>query len=292
MKRIAIFLGLTFSLSWTLAFILMANGGLANPYWIIALSAMMLIPALSVVATRLITKEGFKNFGLKPHLKGNILIYLIAWFGPALLILLGALVYFLIFPNYFDPSMSQIAQVYEAQGVALVEGSLTSIFIIQFVMGLFLSPLLNIITCSGEEIGWRGYLLPKLMDHYSPRLSIVISGFIWGLWHGPIIAMGYNYGLDYPFFPWAGILAMIVFSIFVGSFFSYLTIRTKSFWPAAMAHGSLNGFAGISVFFTSGNPSPFIGPLPLGLIGGIGFLVVGALCFVLVGRETDQKKLI
>ncbi len=187
--------------------------------------------------------------------------------------------------------MSQIAEMYVAQGLPLAQGSLTTIFITQFVMGLFLSPLLNILTTSGEEIGWRGYLLPKLMDHYNPRLAILVSGFIWGLWHAPIIAMGYNYGRDYPFFPWLGILAMIVFSIFVGSFFSFLAIKTKSFLPAAIAHGSLNGFAAISVFFTIGNPSPFIGPLPLGIIGGIGFLIVGTVCFVLVGKDAQKKRL-
>lgn len=289
MKRIAIFLGFTFTLSWTIAFILMANGGLENPYWVIALAGIMLIPALSVVATRLITKEGFKDFGLKPNFKGNILIYIIAWFGPALLILLGALLYFLIFPSHFDLTMSQtasqLASVYEAQGMTLTKDSLFALFITQFIMGLFLSPLLNIITTSGEEIGWRGYLLPQLMNHYDPRLSVLISGAIWGLWHAPIIAMGYNYGIGYSFFPWGGIFAMILLSIFIGTFFSYLSIRTKSFLPAAIAHGSLNGFAAISVFFTSGNPSPFIGPLPTGIIGGIGFLIVGIICFVLIGKD-------
>lgn len=285
MKRLAIFLGLTFFLTWTLEFALMANGGLSNSYAIFVLSAVMLMPAISVVATRLITREGFKDFGLKPHFKGNVRFYLMAWFGPALLIALGAVIYFLLFPNQFDPTMSQMAGLYAAQGVSLPEGSLLTIFITQLAFGIFLGPLLNIITTSGEEIGWRGYLLPKLMEMYSPRVSIVISGVIWGLWHAPIIAMGHNYGIGYPTAPWGGILAMVVFCLFIGSFFSFLAIRTGSFLPAAMAHGSLNGFAAISIWFTLGTPSPFIGPSPTGIIGGIGLIVVGAICFVLVGRQ-------
>lgn len=285
MKRLGIFLGLTFLLTWTLEFVLMANGGLSNSYAIVILSVVMLIPAISVVITRFITREGFKDFGLKPHFKGNVRFYLMAWFGPALLITLGALIYFLIFPSQFDPSMSQIASLYESQGVSMSEGTIFTIFISQLALGIFTSPLLNIITTSGEEIGWRGYLLPKLMEHYSTRASIIISGVIWGIWHAPIIAMGHNYGLGYPTAPWGGILAMIVFCLFVGSFFSFLAIRTGSFLPAAMAHGSLNGFAAISTFFVLGSPSPFVGPLPVGIIGGFGFIVVGIICFLQVGNK-------
>lgn len=285
MKRIGIFLGIAFFLTWTLEFALMANGGLASSYAIFVLSAVMLMPALAVVATRLITKEGFQDFGLKPHFKGNVRYYLMAWFGPAALIALGAVIYFLLFPSQFDPTMSQMAGIYVAQGFDLPEGTLFTIFLTQLLLGIFLAPLINIITTSGEEIGWRGYLLPKLMEMYSPRISIIISGIIWGLWHAPIVAMGHNYGTGYPTAPWGGILAMVVFCLFIGSFFSFLAIRTKSFLPAAIAHGSLNGFAAISIWFTLGSPSPFIGPLPTGIIGGIGLIIVGSICFVLVGGE-------
>ena len=288
MKRLGIFLGLTFFLTWALEFALMANGGLASSYSIFVLSAVMLMPAISVVATRLITREGFKDFGLKPHLKGNVRYYLIAWFGPALLIALGALIYFLLFPGQFDPTMSQMASLYAVQGVSLPEGTLFTIFIAQLLLGIFLAPLLNIITTSGEEIGWRGYLLPKLMESYSPRVSIIISGVIWGLWHAPIIAMGHNYGTGYSTAPWGGILAMVVFCLFIGSFFSFLAIRTKSFLPASIAHGSLNGFAAISIWFTLGTPSPFIGPSPTGVIGGIGLIIVGIICFVLIGGKKSE----
>ena len=291
MKRLGIFLATTFILTWSLEFILMANGGYSNPYLIFILSGVMLIPAISVVITRLITHEGFKKFGLKPHFKGNIKFYLMAWFGPSVLILTGAALYFLIFPAHFDPTMSSITQVYQAQGIDVTASSMTTIFIAQFAAGMLLSPVLNIITTLGEEIGWRGYLLPKLREHYSDRIAIVISGAIWGLWHAPIIAMGHNYGTGYPFYPWGGILAMIAFCLFIGSFFSYLVIRTKSVLPAAIGHGALNGFVGITAFFTIGDVSPFIGPMATGIIGGIGFIVVGTICYVLVGRQAKPHSI-
>ncbi|HEY5558020.1 type II CAAX endopeptidase family protein [Acetobacterium sp.] len=286
MKRLFIFLGLTFVLTWIVEFTLMANGGLSGPYAYIVLAGIMFIPALSVVITRLITKEGFKNFGLKPRFKGHIRYYVTAWFAPSLLIVCGALFYFLISPSHFDLTMSNMFQLYRAQGADATQSTLMASFLAQVVVGLLFGPLLNIITTLGEEIGWRGYLLPKLMEMVSGRKAVAISGAIWGLWHAPVIAMGYNYGFDYAFFPWGGILAMIVFGFFAGSFLSYLAIRTKSVLPAAIAHGSLNGFAAISVWVTIGQTSPFIGPLPVGIIGGFGLIVLGTVCFYLIGQPT------
>lgn len=288
MKRLVIFLGLAFVLTWIVEFILMANGGLANPYGYVVLAGIMFIPALSVVITRLVTKEGFKNFGLKPHFKGHIRYYILAWFGPALLIVCGAVFYFLLSPSHFDPTMSNMFYLYTAQGAEATQSTLMASFLAQVAVGLLIGPLLNIITTLGEEIGWRGYLLPKLMEKVSVRKAIVISGGIWGLWHAPVIAMGYNYGFDYLFSPWGGILAMIVFAFFAGSFFSFIAIRTKSVLAAAIAHGSLNGFASISVWVTIGNTSPFVGPLPVGIVGGFGLIVVGTVCFYLIGRPKSN----
>lgn len=284
MQRLLLFLGITFFLTWSLEFGLMAAGGLSTSFAILALSLVMLIPAISVIITRLITKEGFKDLGLKPHFRGNIRYYLMAWFGPSLLILLGAIIYFLIFPANFDPTLSHMVDIFQANGGDLQGSGFTTYIVLQFAIGILLAPVLNIVTTSGEEMGWRGYLLPKLQEHVSLPNAVLISGAIWGIWHAPIIAMGHNYGLGYAFFPVGGILAMIIFCVVVGSFFSFLAVRTKSFLPAAIAHGSLNGFAAISLIFTKGDTSPFIGPLPVGLIGGIGFIVVGIICFGIMSR--------
>lgn len=35
----------------------------------------------------------------------------------------------------------------------------------------------------GEELGWRGYLLPKLLEKHNPLTASMILGFIWTFWH-------------------------------------------------------------------------------------------------------------
>ena len=37
----------------------------------------------------------------------------------------------------------------------------------------------------GEEIGWRGFALPKLLERYSPLISSLILGALWAVWHFP-----------------------------------------------------------------------------------------------------------
>lgn len=49
---------------------------------------------------------------------------------------------------------------------------------------LFLS---SIITATGEEIGWRGFLLPKLAEVWSVKKAVVTSGLIWAVWHFPLM---------------------------------------------------------------------------------------------------------
>lgn len=286
MKRLYIFLALTFLLTWTGAFVLMNAGGNSNPIVITAFMLFMFIPAISVLITRKITKEGFNDMWIKPNIKGNVKYYLMAWFLPPILITLGAIIYFLIFPSKFDPNMNEMVKLYNQKDVSLsTDIPIILQFIPQILIAILLAPILNLAPTLGEELGWRGYLLPKLCERYSNVVAVLISGIIWGVWHAPMIAMGHNYGLGYPSAPFGGIAAMIVFCIFTGAFLSYLALKVRSAMPAAVAHGALNGFAAAGLFFVVGESNPFVGPLPTGIIGGIGFIITGIICFLLVRRE-------
>lgn len=143
---------------------------------------------------------------------------------------------------------------------------------------VLVAPLLNCITCFGEEWGWRGYLLPHLMEKRSITFSVVVGGIIWGLWHAPITVLGHNYGLDYPGWPILGIVAMCCFCVTLSCLFSWLTLRAKSCLPAVFAHGAVNSCISAPTMFLVGAANPFVGPTATGIIGGIGFIVVAILC--------------
>lgn len=296
MKKVKIFLMTTFILTWSICFRLMAKGGYQNQYATIALIVCMTIPAISVILTSLITKSKFKDVWIKPNFKGNLKYYLIAWFSPAILIVIGAGVYFLVFPSHFDGSMNTFITSMKNQ--MLIAGQtppsteqLKSLLIIQLATSVLIAPILNFVTCLGEELGWRGYLLPNLCEKYSYLKATIISGVIWGIWHAPMVAMGHNYGLEYKFAPIGGILAMIVFCVVAGALLSYVTLKTKSSIAATFSHGMINGFAAIgTIFIAIPNPNPFIGPTPVGFIGGIGFIVVGILCLIKIDKMDKEIK--
>ena len=86
----------------------------------------------------------------------------------------------------------------------------------------------------GEEYGWRGYLLPKLMTKYSVFVSGLISGFIWGIWHFPAYLIGTGTPLE---------MSFVVFMVWVllGSlFFSWIYYYTRSVLLAMFVHISAN----------------------------------------------------
>jgi membrane protease YdiL (CAAX protease family) len=124
---------------------------------------------------------------------------------------------------------------------------LTLIIGLQALFALTLAPLFNTLFALGEELGWRGYLLPTLMPLGQGR-AILLSGVIWGVWHAPAILQGHNY----PGQPVLGVFLMVGFCVLFGAILSWLYLRTGSPWAPALGHGALNAFAGIPLMFMPG----------------------------------------
>jgi FtsH-binding integral membrane protein len=93
--------------------------------------------------------------------------------------------------------------------------------------------------------------------------------------------MGYEYGFDYPGFPLVGMLLFLLFTISAGILLGWVTLRGRSVWPAVIGHSAINGIAALALLFTQGEPPSLLGPLPVGLIGMIGYLVLGAVLYFL-----------
>jgi membrane protease YdiL (CAAX protease family) len=200
------------------------------------------------------------------------------WFLPAAMTLIGAALFFVLFPQYFDASLSLVKQQIAASPT-LSSLSPWMVIIIQLVAGVMIAPILNSIATFGEEFGWRAYLLPKLMP-LGGRKAMLLIGLIWGVWHWPVIFMGYEYGFKYPGHPWVGPLLFIWVTFGLGIFLGWLTLRSQSVWPAVIGHAAINGIAGAAVLVTTGQPNTLLGPLPVGIIGSLGFALVAIAIFV------------
>ncbi|MCL2881032.1 MAG: CPBP family intramembrane metalloprotease [Treponema sp.] len=135
---------------------------------------------------------------------------------------------------------------------------------ISLAQGLIAGITVNAVAAFGEETGWRGFLLRQFRGMHFLKASPLI-GFIWGIWHAPLILMGHNY----PQHPRIGVLMMIAFCILLTPIIIYLSIKAKSVIAAAIAHGTMNAIAGISIMAVSGGND-----LTTGITGAAGFITL------------------
>lgn len=291
-KRILIFLAFAFGIAWSMGLIVYLTGGLVDSPVLVEVPGVMNLtlatvliavaymwaPALGNILTRLVTREGWHDAKLKPRLRRGWPYWLAAIFLPAVLTIIGAVVFFLLFPQYFDPELG-VLQSMLGESASLMPVPLWGLVVIQVVQGILLSPIINSLFTFGEEFGWRGYLQPKLMP-LGGRRTMLLMGVIWGVWHWPVIAMGHNYGFGYPGAPWTGLLAMVWFTLVIGTFLGWATLRGSSVWPAVLGHAAINGIAGLAVIVMQGEPNPLLGPLPVGLIGSAGFTLLALWLFL------------
>jgi len=300
MKRIGIYLTFAFGISWATGLVIYLTGGLENSptyeiagaqiglAYILLATFYMFGPAIANILTRLITREGKKDLFLRPNFdKGRWLSYLAAWILPGILTVIGMVLFFTLFPGHFDRELSPLKTQLQAASTPVVLNPWL-IVIVQTFQALLISPLLNAIPTFGEEFGWRGYLQPKLMP-LGGRRAILLTGLIWGVWHWPVILMGYNFGTDYFGAPFLGPLAMVWFTLTLSVLLGWVTIKANSLWPAVIAHGALNGIAAPSLLFVRGNPSSLLGPTPVGLIGGLGFTILAIVILLLPNTLTPKK---
>jgi len=249
-----------------------------------------LIPVLAAICTRLILKDK-SSWNLDVRAWRNKKALLLSAFLPGLAVLFGAAIYYLIFPQNLSANIQSLldfcAQYGLPVGIQINGGIIVFIAVFLWIISAFAIPIHFFEL--GEEIGWRGYLLPKMLSFMSVRKSVLVNSVLWGIAHVPLIFFGFNYGVDYWGAPITGILLMILFCICSGICLSYSMIKTNNCMYAAIIHGAINVAADIQIISIAVN-KPLIGPTPTGIIGMSVFVAVSAFIFF-VKIKTQQNKL-
>jgi membrane protease YdiL (CAAX protease family) len=142
-----------------------------------------------------------------------------------------------------------------------------------------IGPLLGLIISFGEEYGWRGFLQTELNKLGRVRGTLLL-GVIWGIWHWPVIWMGYNY----PGQPVLGSLFMVAYCVILAYFLAYAVFKSKGVWTAAYLHALNNQTLS---FFLMAVVAPVNKMNSFGM--GLPALLLGAVVILLLLRDPIWK---
>ncbi|MFD1938007.1 MULTISPECIES: CPBP family intramembrane glutamic endopeptidase [Nonomuraea] len=271
----ALFLLVTFGTAWLAASPLWLGEGLADPLFGPLIGLMMFTPGVGVLAVWLARRTPFRAWARQTgltfgeHPRRTVGLLLVTWAAVPLVVYgtlaltaaLGLVSLDLDRLSIFTSMLGSSADPHTA-------------LVVQLLASTLLLPILNIIPMLGEEWGWRGWLLPQLVASRGVFGGLVLSGVIWGLWHAPATALGYNYP---SIGPWAAVL-FVGFCVLAGMLFGWLRLRTGSLWPAVIGHAALNPAASLALLLGDAADPP--NTVLAGITGLVGWAVLAVITAV------------
>lgn len=163
---------------------------------------------------KLFSGMGFRRCGLKYILAGILI--------PLLYLLVPYMIYWGMHPENFAYS-----------GVAL------HLILKDCLPAAVIGTVVSLLTAAGEEIGWRGFLVPVLNQRLGLKKTLLITGLFWCLWHFPLLIWGgYMEGQSLLY----SLIAFVLCIFPVGVICGLLSLESGSMWPCAFLHAAHNNF--------------------------------------------------
>lgn len=197
--------------------------------WVVPL---MWTPTFASVVARLARHEGFADVSF--HLGGRR-----GWqavlFGLVFPLVIGLVAY----GTAWTTELAQFVIPTTGLTPKLLAGltlPATLIFVLALLIAATVGTVFSALLAIGEEIGWRGYMLTRLIDAGIPR-PVLVSNLIWALWHIPMTLAGVYAAGSSPVLS-AGLLLIGVLAI--GHVIAWLRLNTGSIWPGIALHAAWN----------------------------------------------------
>ena len=163
---------------------------------------------------KLFAKGGFRKCSLRYVLLGCVL--------PLVYLLIPYMIYWGLYPTNF---------AYHGVSLGVILGDIVPVM----VVGIFTS----LLSALGEEIGWRGFMVPALYERLGLNKTLLISSLFWCCWHLPLL-IGGDYMPGTPL--WYQLPAFVLCIFPVGVMAGLLTLESGSLWPAAFLHAAHNNY--------------------------------------------------
>ena len=281
---VVVFVAVSFAGAWLVVLPLWLDpAGLSSPVASLLLPLMMFTPALAtlvvVFALRTPRERRRAFLGIWPLGRlGRWFVFL----GVGLvvpIVLVVATVFVGAALGWVDLDLATLSGFRAQLDAAVPAGTPlppVQVLVVLQLVQLPLGAVLNSVFAAGEEIGWRGWLQPALMP-LGTWPALVITGVVWGLWHSPIVLLGYNFDRA----DLSGVLFMVGGCVAWGLFLGWLRLRSDSVWPAVLAHGSLNAVGGFVLLLSAAGAT--VDMARVGPLGIIAWALVAIVMIVIVG---------
>ena len=228
-RQIATYLVLVFVFSSVFYFLILkahtlgAAGGLY-------VRGIMWCPALAAIATLKLNGRSLSDLGWKWPSR----VYAVqSWFIP---LLYGLIAYSIVWTTKLGsfPNHDFMAQLVARMGLPLSPVGATALYIL---FGGTFGAVGSLASALGEEIGWRGFLVPQLFTKVNFTGTAFISGAVWACWHYPLLIWSdYNSGTP----TWYGLSCFTVLVISISFVFAWMRLKSASLWTGALLHASHN----------------------------------------------------
>jgi membrane protease YdiL (CAAX protease family) len=202
--------------------------------WLSYSAAFMWCPGLAALLTRLLLRRSLRGLGFGP---GALRHYGVAYLVPLAVCLPVYLLAWLTGIGGFNPTPIEEGRL----RLGLPGGTLGTAALA--FLGLGLAPLLGVAATLGEELGWRGLLVPRLLVLTDPIRTSLITGVVWSLWHYPVHFAVLPFYL--PRLPlWYATACFTLSVVVISGVYTWLRLRSGSVWPAALLHAASNTYMG------------------------------------------------
>lgn len=289
-RAVVTFVVVACGLAWLVSLPLWLGDGLASVWFTPVAVVVMWTPAAAVlVATAIHRVPGrpwLRALGAWPLRPANrsVAFLAIAVVGPPLVVVAGALLSGAF--GLVDLDLAEFSGFAAQLADAVPEGTElppVQVLVLAQIASIPLGAAINSLAALGEEVGWRGWLLPALLP-LGTWPALLVSGVVWGLWHAPLILLGYNFGRT----DVTGVLLMVGGCVTWGVVLGWTRLRSGSLWPAVVGHGALNAAAGMVLILAAAGQEPDMAVVgPLGVVTW-GVLAVVVLLLALTGQLTRR----
>lgn len=297
--EVGVFAVIAFGLAWLACLPLWTSGeGLGDPVAVqLCGGLMMFTPLIAGIIAAIVQRRRARArgetlasapryFGFWPLRPFGRVIWMTvaAFFGIMVLVVLGYLLSAAF--GWLSLDVTGLS-AFKEQIAALpgLESVPTVVAVLGYLLLMLAASVGTAFVTIGEEFGWRGWLLTSLRP-LGTWPALLIIGVVWGLWHAPLILLGYNFGRP----DITGLGLMVGGCIMLGILFGWLRLRTGSVWPAVFAHAALNSSTGmlLGLLMDSGASTP--DPALIALLGVSGWIVSAVVIAVLFATGQFRRQ--